>query len=326
MSSHKFYLNFNPKDSKNGLSSLSTQDLKTIFSFTQPKSALDGSETPTNLYFAGTKAQKPKKHFDSFNSYFCKAEDAANYQPFDHQILMERFTIGFDSDDGNNKILKWSEGKKANPHYDPKSFVLGNANEKDIDEELLQDIPQVDGGDCDDHSLNKRVSSLNLTQSLEQTDPPVDDVELIQEKEDVYNEKKTLNEENTENEKEPKSSDASSASFTESQTNSQLTPLHKNVLASAEFDTMNHVEKFLNYSNNHNMSHHRVQAATQNISSRYLSLLAYYELKFGDPIAEQFARLEKRELKGQIVNELSERCVACKQDLIKKRIISKDGF
>ena len=273
MSDFKFYLNFNPKNSKNRLSLLPTQGLKALFDLTQPKEAPDGSEITPNLYFAGTKAQKPRKHFDLFNSYFSKSKNSDDYQPINNQQLLERFTIGFDSDESNDKIWKWDDWKESNPRYDPKKFILGDTGDKDIDEKLFDDLPKFDGIDCENHSLNVKESLINLTQSLEVVSQDKDDTSSKQEEE---KDNKSDNQD-SDSEKCLEFSDSSSESTNESQSEEPITMVQRNILKAVQIELEQNVDKFLNYQKNHNVSHTWLQVATQNISMHYLSLLAYHE-------------------------------------------------
>ena len=173
----------------------------------------------------------------------------------------------------------------------------------------MVDLPQVDGIDCEDHSLNVRDSLLNLSQSLESTNPPGNDKTIISQKENDINNDKTNGASKSDSGKDSEISDSSSESSSDSQSEEEpLTPLQTNVLAAAQLELTNNVEKFLNYQRNHNLTHHNLQSITQTISSHYLSLIAYYNKKFGDLIAEQLATLEKRELNDQFVQELADSC------------------
>ena len=101
MAFHRFYLNFNPKDKRNKLSRLPAQDLKTIYDLTQKQTTESGEVVEPILYFAGPRAQQSSKHFKLFNKYYSNSGWADNYEQLSDQTLLERFSIGFDSNDGD---------------------------------------------------------------------------------------------------------------------------------------------------------------------------------------------------------------------------------
>ena len=316
MLSYRFYLNFKPKNKSNSLRSLPSQDLKAIYKLTQKVTLADGTVSEPVLFFAGTKGQKPKAHFKLFKNYYNASNPAVNHQPIQPQELLQRFSIGFDSNPENEQIWKWEEWTQKNPNYDPSNFVLEEGAVEDIDEELLNELPIVDGGDCPSHSHNIAESLLQLTQSYNDND------DLKQEDENDDQAENT--EEINQNDQEISNEQQQDGRADPSQ-QPEMSPLQRNALISAREELKINVNKFMEFRTANNLSIHQLQLATLNICSHYLSYLAYYSVLYDDEIVTLLAKLENKSKTNEFVQSVAARYEKCKQDLIKKKIISASG-
>ena len=168
---HKFYINFNPKNRSNRLQTLPVEDLDRLFHLTQYQKSNDGNQIEPILYFAGTPAQKPIKHFKLFNGYYSKAVPRTDQDTISDEELLQRFTLQFDSGtEDTPNIWKWNEWKLKNTNYDPSKFKIDVTEVNDVDVELLKDIPKLDVPGAGVHAINVNSSLTKLTQSLSQSE------------------------------------------------------------------------------------------------------------------------------------------------------------
>ena len=132
MTDKKYYVNFKSK-----LNSLSKQNLKELFKYSQFSNGGNDESNPPILYFSGTPSQSWKKHFQMFKNRYIKAQDIPDEDIMDKVDLFANFTYEFDFPE--NGMLKWDEWKSNNPDYDPSRLILDNNEIVHVNEDLLKD-------------------------------------------------------------------------------------------------------------------------------------------------------------------------------------------
>ena len=86
-----------------------------------------------------------------------------------------------------------------------------------------------------------------------------------------------------------------------------------------------HVNSFISQQKGGLISPENLQQARANISSHYLSYLAFNGFRFDDDIVFYFGKLENIGNVDEVIANLGVRYGICRDDLIKKKLIDKDG-
>ena len=342
MSEKKYYVNFKSK-----LGSLSKQNLRELFKYTQFSNGGSDVSIPPILYFTGTSSQSWKKHFQMFKKKYNKAKDLPNDGIMSMIDLFKNYTYEFDFPE--NGILKWDEWESNNGDYDPTQLILDDNEVVNVDEQLLKDdLPVIESDLSQDpnflqsiqESMDKLTASAFIwdddnnehKQLLENnTESRGGNNEVNGVSEDII----THNNNNNHNNHGDSSNDNNSISInSRSETDSEI-PGNLSLDEFKSFQNIAHAEicaglthhsKSLNkalLSGDLNMSN--IQAARLNVSGFYTTKMAYWKIDLDDQIVKLFKILEFQSDTNKIKDQLTQRLAISKRDLLKNKFIDKDG-